>query len=592
MSVLSFPRLHFRGFMEWDPGLTNNSGSHYDPVLVEVILPPGVTHEQFKRWIIENDFGNWNVYGTHRTAFVQHGDKVSVVTGGSREPARLVTDDPIVGARLRLDGRLVDLDPRGLASQIFFDSFSIVGEREYLRASRHVRMHSRWITFTRNLGGLPIAGGAGVVWQTVFPNGSFALDSKGSALLASFEDALARPEVRGLMLRFSAYRTLYFQNGIFNSIRQQPRSITELHGLYQQRETFSNPAYSVVVGTVGLWLHGEPMTMPSGRLLVPTPSRRPVAPAVAEFDRTRGLLSIDLGNTIPERDRTLEKADHGTLTILAGDVPVATLRPEDYGRSAYETRAGIVDVDTGGRDIATEPLTVTSSADGTTLLQESEFNVVSDAKNIYLDEGDRWPVTWRVLHRGVQAPAGTMVVPFVFPESSKSIRIEPSDPVPIDGEGTATFYLSAVAPGFVDVAIMAFANGTPVPSRAFDLTSGFFLSARALPFDDALAEISDAELRWELVYERVLRVFDLTSPVMGTPMVGLPLADPGIWTLPNMAARLKAATDKSAFESLRYMPVTRALSKGKRELLRRWCDAVLSSAAPEARAVPTLSKRA
>ena len=59
-----------------------------------------------------------------------------------------------------------------------------------------------------------------------------------------------------------------------------------------------------------------------------------------------------------------------------------------------------------------------------------------------------------------------------------------------------------------------------------------------------------------------------------------------IWTLPNMAAHLKAATDKSAFESLRYMPVTRALSYGKRELLRRWCDAMLAPAAPEAPRFP------
>jgi hypothetical protein len=47
-----------------------------------------------------------------------------------------------------------------------------------------------------------------------------------------------------------------------------------------------------------------------------------------------------------------------------------------------------------------------------------------------------------------------------------------------------------------------------------------------------------------------------------------------IWTLPNMAARLKAATHKSAFESLRYMPVTRALSDAKREL---YADGVTQS---------------
>jgi hypothetical protein len=81
-------------------------------------------------------------------------------------------------------------------------------------------------------------------------------------------------------------------------------------------------------------------------------------------------------------------------------------------------------------------------------------------------------------------------------------------------------------------------------------------------------------------YENVLRVYDLLNPVMSSPEVGLPLNDRTIWTQPVGAQMLKAATSAEGFESFGYMPVTRALSAGKRKLLHRWCDLVIQGALP------------
>ena len=86
--------------------------------------------------------------------------------------------------------------------------------------------------FARNLGRLPIAGIAGVIWQACFRKYDLKFNPHDSPVLAAFAQALERDDVAGLMLRFASYRTQYFQNGMGNGIRQQPRNVTELHALY------------------------------------------------------------------------------------------------------------------------------------------------------------------------------------------------------------------------------------------------------------------------------------------------------------------------------------------------------------------------
>jgi hypothetical protein len=111
--------------------------------------------------------------------------------------------------------------------------------------------------------------------------------------------------------------------------------------------------------------------------------------------------------------------------------------------------------------------------------------------------------------------------------------------------------------------------------------TAFFVSVRTLPFDDELeAQTPDSALTWNFIYANVLRIFDLLNPVMSSPEIGLPLNDRSIWTQPQMARMLKDVTSPEKFESFGYMPVTRALSAGKRKLLHRWCDLVIQGALP------------
>ena len=137
------------------------------------------------------------------------------MAGGMVEPRHgdQLHDDPLIDAPVELVGKLVDIDPTGLCSQIFFDELSLgIPGRPHLHARPRRRMSSRWLNFGRNLGRLPIAGGASAAWQAVFPSADVEIVRAGeSPLLAPLEDALRDPRARGLMLRLSTYRTQYFQ---------------------------------------------------------------------------------------------------------------------------------------------------------------------------------------------------------------------------------------------------------------------------------------------------------------------------------------------------------------------------------------------
>src|SRR6185503_18416519 len=127
--------------------------------------------------------------------------------------------------------------------------------------------------------------------------------------------------------------------------------------LYNQGLIFSNPAYSLVVGVMGVWKSGELASVPGGRYLAPGAAVKPVnvaagpqrlGPCVAELDRAGYVLSLDLNSTIPEIDMAVTKADYGPLTVAVrqGDVveTIATIDPAAYARAAYENSAGIIDI--------------------------------------------------------------------------------------------------------------------------------------------------------------------------------------------------------------------------------------------------------
>lgn len=510
MSVLSFPRIYFNGYMQWNVDTTNNND--YVPVYdaadaaldwaylatMEPPITPSNFQTAFRPWVVKptgdscppspappvnqdncNDdptchmASRWNYFGNQGCSFVQYQKFLTVTTGGALaygQPA--AAGDPILNQPLTIKGRLVDINPISpFCSQIYFSSVTAGSSTTFVGGPQSQRMYSRSFLAPRNIASdLIIAGAVGTVFQTAIPTATVTSgNAGGSALLAALLAALQAPGAAGLMLRFSAYNTLYYQNGILNDTPQQPRTCDELTQMYQSGEVFTNPAYSRLVGVIGVWNQGELATAPGGRMLVPNAVATPlsasgaapslaeaVAPEVrvegharvhistaptavttaadvpagqpavplplgaiqAEVNTDARIVSLDLLNAIPEYTSGGTKFDYGSFD-LGAQMPDGTFNVigsfgfDQYDQSAYEANGGIVDV----------PFTVTVQAmsewsvngllalrnQGTIVALETPLTAQTDDRGVYVDECRVQTITLQVLYKGAPAPAGTKV---------------------------------------------------------------------------------------------------------------------------------------------------------------------------------------
>lgn len=582
MSVLSFPRLYFSGYESWDPNVTNNLPSLWDPVAVRLVFPAGVNASTYQRYVIDRVIGDWNVYGSHACDFVQYQQSTTTITGGSTGSGT-ITDDPIVGQPISIPGRLVDLNSLVAdTSQYFFEEFSV---GTAIRAPRSQRMHSRFLNFSRNLNvdqdpRIQIAGVASVAWQTAFPKATLQLEEGGSPLLTAFAQAMQQANVLGLMVRFVSYRTLYFQNGVFNDVAEQPRDAAALHALYAQGKMFSNPAYSVAAGSIGLWLENELASIPGGRYLVPNQTDDAgnptgLGPVVAELHSN--VLSLDFGSAIPETDYDLDKQDFGTLTVQAGGTPIASIAPAQYARDAYQATAGIIDVPLDSSPSGLLSIAGTLAGEPISMYQEAALTAQTDQKNFYLDEGESAAVSVYVSSLGAPAAAGTLVQVAQYGQSETGPAIF-GPPLVVGAGGSTGFTVPATNPGFSFYRFQPYEPGepTPMPPPAIDSMVDFYCGARTLPFDDALnRNTPDSALTWSFVYNQILQVYDLNPAAVMTAL-GFGLSSQATWDTPQSAQSILTHTSKAAFETLNYMPITRDLSNGMRALLQRWCALVIA----------------
>lgn len=445
MSVLSFPRLYFKGHMGWDPCTANNND--YLPAYAtaeagldwDYLATQGVTPENFRTtfrpWAmnahtdacppsepgsvtVDNCADNatchmgsrWDYYGGGGCHFVDYEDAKSLTVGGDLafdQPA--AADDPILGQPVILRGntfggresaaRLVDINPSApWCSQIYFASLQVGDGGTFIGGPRYQRMFSRSFFVPRNISGdLIIAGAIGVVFQTVIQKEELTYSNDGgSALLAQLYDAVRAADAQGLMLRFSAYNTLYYQNGVFNDL-PVAQDCDQLSQLYLDGKVFANPAYSRVVGVFGVWGENELASAPQGRFLVPSTTLTPVTPPAAKtavrsfenmvvaghdgpnpgpgaprtttlaeagapalalgvawagVDQEARYVALDFSNAIPEFTVEGAKFDYGDLRVGIqlvdfSFVPLGSFGFADYDKAAYEARSGLVDVPFG-----------------------------------------------------------------------------------------------------------------------------------------------------------------------------------------------------------------------------------------------------
>src|SRR5579863_4042115 len=479
--------------LNWDwlerRGLRDPKG--FDQFVTQASIPPAANDPLVPGLSTEAPPAEWNFYGDNSCGFVQEDEPtIEWPAKFSKPPGGLTTtgytapngtyvagSDPWIGQPIQLNvgldpAKLVDVDPIcPWSSQIFVETVTVGSAAAGIgmAAATAGRAHSRWGFFARNLNlskDVIIAGVGSCMWQLALPAAGidfFDPSPSPGSLQGALEHALTEPGVRGLMVRFVTYHTVYFSGAAFDG-HELPdwKAIARLYheyrtaaAAYERGELDAPPprpvnrAYSNTVGWIAPWTTADMRSMAAGRTLYPgkpiqavppPPLKAPVGlgPACLEYspdpgDPTRvGRVSLDLGSTIPELNSNLTKVNFGTLQLAltrsSGSFePFAQIEyAGGYDASAYTTTAGVVDIPASA---FLTPLTVAELEAGALVvtapnpaggavqlaLREADYTAETDDRATYLNEPDSseaggQSITIQVRRRGGKPPAGTRLM--------------------------------------------------------------------------------------------------------------------------------------------------------------------------------------
>lgn len=586
MSILEFPRVYFRGEVAWDPVTTNNypvdqAPAAYDELGCDSTLNTTqvLTANQvagFRQAAIDevsND-GNWNPDGSYRCPF--YNTYISGVDLGQG----LDTSDAFATAPVGFTGMLIDCEPYGaLSSQLFFNdmSFGIQGGCR-IYGKRITRFSDRFINFNANPSNNMIAGTASVMWQTGFAKDQgLQIDAHDSKVLQQLQASMSDPDVLGVLVRFVAYRTVYYNDPTLSNGNSSDPAASALQAKLNAGGFQPNPARSLLVGTVGLWRRQDAMTEPSERALIATmatvPGQKPPArkgPVVATaFARaTNKGIALDFSNTIPCSDRATDKFDLGTLTLTAADpapavavAKIATIDFSQYDRAAFEATSGIIDIALDGdtaKQIAGMNLAI-SAADGTTYLQEDVLRAIPLTPNLYVNQGDAASLAVQVYQRGIPVGAGVTVT-----MSDMNATQATAVSLKTNGSGQVSFPLQSATSEVIGWVFQPGDNPVLPIGKNFSPLTCTYAYQRVLP---AETDIGEMEPTWDNVYTYVMANWNSMAPCMDN---WLRLNDEQ--QVRSYASMIKMLTDPANFEGYRFMPITRDMSNGQRTLLWNFLD--------------------
>lgn len=691
MSVLSFPRIYFKGYMEWDPCTFNNNDwpkkfSTYDATNAaldwETLKHFGITQDnfttKFRPWaiLLQNDLEDtppvgervpceWNMFGSHSVKFVQYqnpgGSLYTKITGGDIGYNNPSQADTLIGNTVSIlgdsgsgSGCLVDTNPTSpWSSQIYFGQFQFGNNNNTTTGQRVYRMHSRWLNPNRiyDPGPTPItspASSIGVCFQTCMPNSQITWPANSdSKLITELKIAASQPGALGIMIRFTGYVNLYFMNGIFNGQSQQPRNYTELAAALSTAwntwdtsgstaDFFPNPCYSHIVGVIGVWNQGELASVPGGRCLnLPPPTTAPqplefaghelkstvaasspvLGPAAVNVDYSSSLISLDFSGAVPENGpqgnwpSDLTKADCGPLVLGvqppgAPFSPIATINYNQYQQSAYEAKAGIIDIPfpSSGTGPLLQNNPIAIQMQGQIALQEQTYTAETDTRGIYLDQNENGKFDVTVCLQGLPTKGVKLLVAkydytlSLIPSTSTqyvnitngvqvTVPVAGSSPPAVsnaaifetDPNGVATVEIAPQNPGFPVLGFFPYPAGSPQPQPPASFSfidDAFYTTIRVLPFDDLVPQQfcdfwnsqppPTPQQTWDFVYNNILYVYDMLFSVMlGVINLGSQTSFDS-----SLCAIWNAIKKEAAIEGTKAMPITRDLSEGKRRTLQ------------------------
>lgn len=361
MSYLNVPRLHFSGRFQADPSTVNNNDNNWDPTITFTEASPTYLPGYPDNDQLYNNSVYWNPSGTHNWAFLD-----CTVKGAANDQGAFSAPsaDPIIGAKVESVGaypaKIVDLDPDNQGVSQIWGLKVRVGIMD---------PHNPGTVLASVTGTMPETAFCDLWDRTtntqIVNNGTMSASFQALLVDVVWENAAASPLLAALQSASSSGQL---------SIRFTVDS-------FQSDANQSNFTYGRVVGTIGPVLAGEaPRSAP--RRLAPA-QFRPMAPppsifstygaANAAWDARRGVVILDLGNTVPTlgpvdssvtvpsagwpiRDTTFQltipgpsvSPIHDNVRVKAGAALLvgapSVVGDASVSASSYETFAGVVEI--------------------------------------------------------------------------------------------------------------------------------------------------------------------------------------------------------------------------------------------------------
>jgi hypothetical protein len=621
MSVLDYPRIHFKGtcLINAATGNSNAVALNIDPS--NVALAPELLRrgdQDGRAWMIETFRAKhpqnkqlhwylncgWNYFGDLSFKFQDVEVCAVTATDGSHP-----TDDPMIGQSVAIHGSprddgsysrssavICDLDPvSSVLTQLFLGYFSAGTQRLGVEASCDLRAFGRWVVW-RNAAvheGEQNFPGAGATWQFAIPWDELdASNEDESPVLSALLEAAEK--AKGIVVQFAVFQPL-------PEYRDE-----DLIARFRKGEQLENPVKTLLVGTIGVWNEQELQTAPAGRLLQPAVPTV-IGPAMAQVQPDRDVVSLNLISTFPEADffRPPAKYDFGPVRLglipAPGSPAIEISGPIPYDYATYESYGGIVDVPLKPNLVSRDQLDcgvlvllVDVDLGGPVVPIVSETNstvtVETDDRGVYLDDvGDVGSVSilvrekggpptrdvtiWLWEYQSVFVPAGpdtraSSVLTLVTATSGLTPRIKYpkwvifragwSDPLSVSVE--------ALNPGPVALAFTL--DGQPL-SGDYPWGTASYGGVRVLPADDFSSEPYHCRVSWDFIYGKVFKFYYVIFPAMDKHIELNNQAD-----MEEHAEEILESTDPGNRARTWYMPISRDLSSGKRRLIEEWAAEV------------------
>ncbi|WP_426343252.1 iminophenyl-pyruvate dimer synthase VioB [Pseudoduganella sp. R-32] len=589
MSILDFPRLHFRGFARANvPTANRNTHGHIDMATNVVSMAgepfdlsrsPSEFHAHLKQLQprfdaagkpdpegIFSQAAGYNSCGNNHFSWEN-----TRITGVQLGEGGVDTGDALVGARLALWGhyndylrttfnraRWVDNNPaQPDTTLIYAGQFTLSGEQAgpntpSLFSAEIGQAHSvRWLGsghITERSGHfLDEEFGRARLFQFSLakqaPHFLFNPEVPLPASLCALQEALAEEDVLGLTVQYALFNM---------STPLKPDS----------------PVFYDLAGSIGLWRRDELATYPAGRLLLPRQGS--LGPVLVKVDADR--VSLNMPTAIPFTTRAASAVSEQHPThALGGQQALGDLRLEDgAGRLLaripealyldYWRHHGVVDVPLLHAGVAEGGLRLGSALGQ---WEEADWVLQSDSNQLYLEAPNRakgldYPqaITLQSRFRGVLADH-----PALAPRAEDGAMLALDLQASARGCGYAELRVTGLVPGVTRIVL-----GDGLERQ--------HIGVRVLPDDWHLDEVPAGQVDYAFLYRHVMSYYELIYPFMADKVFSL--ADQ--CKCETYARLMWQMCDPQNRDKSYYMPSTRELSLPKARLFLKYLTQVEAGA--------------